>query len=170
MRCGISMRPIDEIQRQIKKFGIQGCRSFSSSPLPPHSNSELTNPSGEEDDFYTSPKYLPQFTNMALSNLLSHMAPVRPIFSRASSTFANAPARPVTAPPLCDDGIEPVDGVLELIDGSAFRGISFGAEGKSVAGECVFQTGMLIDHVRMLVFTRKIRHGGIYRVLNRPLV
>ncbi|KAI0300690.1 carbamoyl-phosphate synth [Multifurca ochricompacta] len=35
------------------------------------------------------------------------------------------------------------DAVLELIDGTAFRGISFGAEGKSVAGECVFQTGMV---------------------------
>jgi hypothetical protein len=34
-----------------------------------------------------------------------------------------------------------LDAVLELSDGSAYRGISFGAEGKSVAGECVFQTG-----------------------------
>ena len=31
--------------------------------------------------------------------------------------------------------------VLELSDGSAFQGISFGATDKSVAGECVFQTG-----------------------------
>jgi carbamoylphosphate synthase small subunit len=35
-----------------------------------------------------------------------------------------------------------VDAVLELSDGATFRGISFGAEGKSVAGECVFQTGL----------------------------
>jgi carbamoyl-phosphate synthase/aspartate carbamoyltransferase len=33
------------------------------------------------------------------------------------------------------------DAVLELGDGSAYSGISFGAPGKSVAGECVFQTG-----------------------------
>lgn len=33
------------------------------------------------------------------------------------------------------------DAVLELSDGTAYRGISFGAEDKSVAGECVFQTG-----------------------------
>ncbi|KAL1663870.1 hypothetical protein GGG16DRAFT_65280 [Schizophyllum commune] len=33
--------------------------------------------------------------------------------------------------------------VLELSDGSSFEGWSFGAEGKSVAGECVFQTGMV---------------------------
>ena len=33
------------------------------------------------------------------------------------------------------------DCALHLADGSIFRGISFGAEGKSVAGECVFQTG-----------------------------
>jgi carbamoyl-phosphate synthase/aspartate carbamoyltransferase len=52
------------------------------------------------------------------------------------------PASPVTSASLRDDGSEFADGVLELIDGSAYRGISFGAEGKSVAGECVFQTGM----------------------------
>ncbi|KAF7305517.1 Bifunctional pyrimidine biosynthesis protein [Mycena chlorophos] len=34
------------------------------------------------------------------------------------------------------------DAILELSDGSALRGISFGAH-KSVAGECVFQTGMV---------------------------
>lgn len=33
------------------------------------------------------------------------------------------------------------DAVLELKDGTAYRGISFGAQGVSVAGECVFQTG-----------------------------
>ncbi|KZP08038.1 small subunit of carbamoyl phosphate synthase, partial [Athelia psychrophila] len=32
---------------------------------------------------------------------------------------------------------------LELGDGTTYRGIGFGAEGKSVAGECVFQTGMV---------------------------
>lgn len=58
--------------------------------------------------------------------------------------FGNLPAPPVTTAPVGDDGVvEPQDGLLELIDGSAFRGISFGAEGKSVAGECVFQTGEL---------------------------
>jgi carbamoyl-phosphate synthase/aspartate carbamoyltransferase len=33
------------------------------------------------------------------------------------------------------------DMVLELADGLALSGNSFGAIGKSVAGECVFQTG-----------------------------
>ena len=64
--------------------------------------------------------------------------PVRPTLSRTPSTVAGIPAAPVTAP--SNDGAS-VDAVLELSDGSAFRGISFGAEGKSVAGECVFQTG-----------------------------
>lgn len=63
--------------------------------------------------------------------------PVRPTLSRTPSTVAGIPAAPVTAP---NEGTS-VDAVLELSDGSAFRGISFGAEGKSVAGECVFQTG-----------------------------
>ena len=36
------------------------------------------------------------------------------------------------------------DSALHLADGSVFSGISFGAEGKSIAGECVFQTGKYI--------------------------
>ena len=32
--------------------------------------------------------------------------------------------------------------VLELADGVAYAGFGFGAEGKSVSGECVFQTGL----------------------------
>lgn len=35
--------------------------------------------------------------------------------------------------------------VLELADGTAFQGFSFGAKGKSISGECVFQTGKLRD-------------------------
>lgn len=72
------------------------------------------------------------------------------------STFANLPASPVTSPSLRDDGSELADGVLELMDGSAYRGISFGAEGKSIAGECVFQTGMLspISQGKSLFTTR----------------
>ena len=58
------------------------------------------------------------------------------------SIYTSLPASPVTSPSLRDDGSELADGILELIDGSAYRGISFGAEGKSIAGECVFQTGM----------------------------
>ncbi|TFK38441.1 carbamoyl-phosphate synthase [Crucibulum laeve] len=68
---------------------------------------------------------------------------VRPTLSRASSVFANTPAPAFTAAAVRDDGSEIADGVLELVDGSAFRGLSFGAEGKSIAGECVFQTGMV---------------------------
>lgn len=63
--------------------------------------------------------------------------PVRPALSRLTSH----PASPVTFAPIRDNGTEMEDGILELVDGSAYRGISFGAEGKSVAGECVFQTG-----------------------------
>ena len=48
------------------------------------------------------------------------------------------PSSPVVAVPLSGEW---VDGVLELADNSSYRGISFGAEGKSISGECVFQTG-----------------------------
>ena len=46
---------------------------------------------------------------------------------------------PATSPPLGQQDSQEM--VLELADGSAYRGISFGAEGKSISGECVFQTG-----------------------------
>ncbi|KAG1893378.1 uncharacterized protein F5891DRAFT_1166430 [Suillus fuscotomentosus] len=69
---------------------------------------------------------------------------VRPVFARSQSN-PGFPAPPVTFSPLNDDDdmCSSNEAVLELNDGSAFRGISFGAEEKSVAGECVFQTGMV---------------------------
>jgi carbamoyl-phosphate synthase/aspartate carbamoyltransferase len=62
--------------------------------------------------------------------------------SRTSSFLNDSPKPPVTSV-FESDGEQfcSVDAVLELSDGSAFKGISFGAEGKSIAGECVFQTG-----------------------------
>jgi len=39
------------------------------------------------------------------------------------------------------EGQDEADMVLELADGLALSGTSFGAEGKSISGECVFQTG-----------------------------
>ena len=49
---------------------------------------------------------------------------------------------PAVLTPVFDQAVN-TDAILELGDGSTFRGIGFGAEGKSVAGECVFQTGEL---------------------------
>lgn len=43
--------------------------------------------------------------------------------------------------PRVNAGVPSPDSALQLADGSVFSGISFGAEDKSVAGECVFQTG-----------------------------
>lgn len=69
--------------------------------------------------------------------------PIRPSIVRSTSYVPNGiPAPPVTAPSLQTSESQPtLDAVLELADGTAFRGISFGAQGKSVSGECVFQTG-----------------------------
>ena len=47
----------------------------------------------------------------------------------------------LTSFPLSSVPLHDVDAVLELQDGAAYAGVSFGASGKSVAGECVFQTG-----------------------------
>jgi hypothetical protein len=42
------------------------------------------------------------------------------------------------------------DSILQLADDSIFSGINFGAEGKSVTGECVFQTGEFRNFFVML--------------------
>jgi carbamoyl-phosphate synthase/aspartate carbamoyltransferase len=44
------------------------------------------------------------------------------------------------------------DAILELNDGTLYSGKSFGAEAKSVAGECVFQTGMDLPSLRPHTF------------------
>ncbi|KAL0137822.1 hypothetical protein V8B55DRAFT_1532295 [Mucor lusitanicus] len=51
----------------------------------------------------------------------------------------SAPHRPVTA----FEDKDVTTATLVLQDGSSYQGISFGAEGKSISGECVFQTGMV---------------------------
>lgn len=52
------------------------------------------------------------------------------------------PAPPATRPaPYAPHAADAGDMVLELADGTAYRGFSFGAPNKSVSGECVFQTG-----------------------------
>ncbi|KAH7886615.1 hypothetical protein F5I97DRAFT_1868736 [Phlebopus sp. FC_14] len=70
---------------------------------------------------------------------------LRPSFSRSPSNLGRVNGQP--APPVTfyskKAGNSQNEAVLELSDGSAYRGISFGAEEKSVAGECVFQTGMV---------------------------
>ena len=68
---------------------------------------------------------------------------VRPDIARSHSYAPNGiPAPPISAPQiLASETKNAPDAVLELIDGTAFSGISFGAQCKSVAGECVFQTG-----------------------------
>ncbi|WVQ99895.1 carbamoyl-phosphate synthase, large subunit [Kwoniella sp. CBS 9459] len=82
----------------------------------------------------------------------------RPVVHRASSYVAPAPKPlgslypPATlkgidyegmpAEPTWEDEMGEPDMVLELADGLALSGHSFGAK-KSVAGECVFQTGMV---------------------------
>ncbi|KAH8109140.1 carbamoyl-phosphate synth [Phellopilus nigrolimitatus] len=69
----------------------------------------------------------------------------RPVLSR-TPTYANGfPTAPATTalPNGRDSPSKNGNAVLELSDGTAFQGISFGATEKSVAGECVFQTGMV---------------------------
>ncbi|KAH9966310.1 hypothetical protein BJV74DRAFT_869500, partial [Russula compacta] len=85
---------------------------------------------------------MPSVTPSSSSNLHSN---ARPAITRSQSYTPNGiPAAPIAVPQLrASETKDAPDAVLELIDGTAFRGISFGAEGKSVAGECVFQTGMV---------------------------
>ena len=75
---------------------------------------------------------------------------VRPPLIRTPSVVANG-VHGVPAPPASvalNNYASPSRGsnaVLELADGSVFQGFSFGATGRSVAGECVFQTGELLE-------------------------
>lgn len=63
----------------------------------------------------------------------------RPAMARTVSRVPS-PTPLATAGPI-DDGQRGADMVLDLADGTALHGISFGAPNKSVSGECVFQTG-----------------------------
>ncbi|PWN30995.1 putative URA2-multifunctional pyrimidine biosynthesis protein [Jaminaea rosea] len=75
-----------------------------------------------------------------------------------------SPSAPATSAPLSGK----VDGemVLELADGTSYRGMSFGAEGKSISGECVFQTGM-VGYVESLTDPS---YEGQILVLTFPLI
>lgn len=64
----------------------------------------------------------------------------RPALSRSVSKANGNLVQPICFAP-AQTQHTPFDAILELSDGTAYRGISFGAEDKSVAGECVFQTG-----------------------------
>ena len=105
--------------------------SFLFLSLPLHSSACRS--SGEEEAYNSHQKL--QSTIMA-SSLNVDLS--RPTLSRA---MTGLPTPPVTAQSVEDVVSLATDAVLELTDGTAFRGISFGAEGKSIAGECVFQTG-----------------------------
>jgi len=86
----------------------------------------------------------------------SSIVPSRPA-SPSGRGLGNRPVQPITYPPsqeiaqLFQGAEAALNGstgakdsdkmLLELADGSAYEGYSFGAE-KSIAGECVFTTGM----------------------------
>ena len=58
--------------------------------------------------------------------------------NESTSTSIVGPIAPVTA---VEDYSNVTTAALVLNDGSSFQGVSFGAEGKSISGEIVFQTG-----------------------------
>ena len=97
---------------------------------------------------------------------------VRPGVQRKLSVFANIPASPVVAASLVDGNTDWIDGVLELADGSAYRGLSFGAEGKSISGECVFQTGLSLGYIFMnkVIAKFEFRYGWIHRILDGSIL
>lgn len=78
------------------------------------------------------------------------------------------PLPPATTVPLLQQGDDSkaVDGILEMSDGTIVRGISFGAEHKSIAGECVFQTG-LVGYTESLTDPS---YEGQILVLTYPLI
>lgn len=82
------------------------------------------------------------FSDMPLSNPPQTADVIRPVLARSASNYPNDfPSSPLAATSVQNES-KLVDAVLELADGTTVRGISFGAEAKSVSGECVFQTGV----------------------------
>ena len=77
---------------------------------------------------------------------------------------APSPAPPATSAPIGHEASSTM--VLELADKTEYRGISFGAEGKSISGECVFQTGM-VGYVESLTDPS---YEGQILVLTYPLI
>ncbi|WFD18716.1 Carbamoyl-phosphate synthase [Malassezia caprae] len=75
-----------------------------------------------------------------------------------------SPALPATSAPVGTPAAPSM--VLELADGSEYQGLSFGAEGKSISGECVFQTGM-VGYVESLTDPS---YEGQILVLTYPLI
>ena len=75
-----------------------------------------------------------------------------------------SPAPPAASAPLGQHAASPM--MLELADGTEYQGISFGAEGKSISGEVVFQTGM-VGYVESLTDPS---YEGQILVLTYPLV
>ena len=75
-----------------------------------------------------------------------------------------SPAPPAASAPLGQHAASPM--MIELADGTEYQGISFGAEGKSISGEVVFQTGM-VGYVESLTDPS---YEGQILVLTYPLV
>lgn len=73
--------------------------------------------------------------------------------------------------PKWDDSMGEPDAVLELADGLALAGHSFGAK-KSVAGECVFQTGTYTVPAKMTMqnLLTPSRYGRLSRVSHRSFI
>ncbi|CEH13480.1 carbamoyl-phosphate synthase [Ceraceosorus bombacis] len=87
----------------------------------------------------------------------SRPAPMQRMPSRITG-----PTEPATSAPL---GVTAEEMVLDLADGTSYKGISFGAK-KSISGECVFQTGM-VGYVESLTDPS---YEGQILVLTFPLV
>ncbi|CAO1621183.1 unnamed protein product [Parajaminaea phylloscopi] len=91
----------------------------------------------------------------------------RPGMARAATGTVSrlpSPSAPATSAPL--SGHSGGEMVLELADGTSYRGMGFGAEGKSISGECVFQTGM-VGYVESLTDPS---YEGQILVLTYPLI
>ncbi|GAA95519.1 uncharacterized protein L969DRAFT_92651 [Mixia osmundae IAM 14324] len=102
----------------------------------------------------SSESVLPVTPSVDLSRSVSLSGAASPVARRAHhvSQALRGPSEPVTSPHpsvwleagISESGFREKDRmVLELEDGSAYEGVSFGATGKSISGECVFATGMV---------------------------
>ncbi|PLW26188.1 hypothetical protein PCANC_21240, partial [Puccinia coronata f. sp. avenae] len=74
---------------------------------------------------------------------IHRLPPATPSVPALTELYTASPGESEDGNPSARDGLSKKIMALELADGTIYQGYGFGVSGKSVSGECVFQTGMV---------------------------
>jgi hypothetical protein len=72
---------------------------------------------------------------------IHRLPPATPSVPALTELYTASPGESEDGNPSARDGLSKKIMALELADGTIYQGYGFGVSGKSVSGECVFQTG-----------------------------